>query len=91
MPSLVLDHPMTRGQIGVNWRIDDGPQRPGFLHVFSDPNAIPFVGVSPKMFYGKKRFRITIFPTGSTTLFWDFNIADAQKAIDLIKCSPSPQ
>lgn len=87
MPMLILDHPMTRGQIGINWRLDNSPQRPSFLHVFSDPNEIPFVGVSPKMFYGKKRFRITIFPTGSKTLFWEFNISDAQKAIDPIKCS----
>jgi hypothetical protein len=92
MPSLLLSAPMTRGQIGVNWRLDEGRQRPGFLHVFSDPNTIPFVGVSPKIFYGKNRFRITIFPTGSKTLFWEFNVADAQKAINPIKCgSNSPK
>lgn len=87
MPSLLLSAPMTRGQIGVNWRLDEGPQRPGFLHVFSDPNTIPFVGVSPKIFYGKKRFRITIFPTGSKTLFWEFNVSGAEKSIRPIKCN----
>lgn len=86
MPSLILDHPMTQGQIGVNWRFDNGPQRPSFLHVFSDPNSIPFVGVSPKIFSGRKRFRITVFPTGSRTLFWEFDVSGADPALKSVKC-----
>jgi hypothetical protein len=81
-----LSHPLTRGRIGTVWRFDEGPQRPAFLHVFADPNSIPFVGVPTADFTGKRRFRFQIQPTGGPSLFYDFDISGLERVLSSIKC-----
>jgi hypothetical protein len=81
-----LSHPLTRGRIGTVWRFDEGPHRPAFLHVFADPNSIPFVGVPTADFTGRKRFRVQIQPTGGPNLFYDFDISGLGKVLPSIRC-----
>lgn len=86
MISLDMGAELTRGQIGVVWRFDEEPQRPVFLRVFSDPRSVPFVGVDPAQFVGKKRFRLQIQPTGAQPLFWEFDVSGLGKVLPDIQC-----
>lgn len=87
---LKLSSPLSRGQIGVNMRVDERKVMPRILNVFSDPYRIAFIAAPPFDLWGRKRFRVQLFPTGGPVLFYDFDLTGIDKAISAIACNKPP-
>jgi hypothetical protein len=71
-------------------RVDERKVRPGMLHVFSDPYRIAFIAAPPFDLWGRKRFRVQVFPTGGPVLFYDFDLTGIGKAISALGCNKPP-
>jgi hypothetical protein len=86
MLSTELSAPLTRGQIGGVYRIDDGPQQMRMMRVFSDPNSIPLLDITPGAISKAKRMRLQLQPTGGPALFYDFDVSGASAVLEKVKC-----
>lgn len=87
---LKLSSPLSRGRISVNMRVDERKVRPILLNVFSDPYRIAFITAPPFDLWGRKRFRIQVFPIGGPVLFYDFDLTGIDKAISPLACNRPP-
>lgn len=86
MLSTELSAPLTRGQIGGVYRIDDGQQQMRMMRVFSDPKSIPFLDIKPGALRRATRMRLQLQPTGGPALFYDFEVSGASAVLEKVKC-----
>jgi hypothetical protein len=84
--SAEISAPLSRGQIGGVYRIDDGAPQSRIMRVFSDPNSVPFLDIEPAALSRAKRFRLQLHPTGSPALFFDFDVTGAPAVLAKVKC-----
>ncbi|ABE62815.1 hypothetical protein Nham_2017 [Nitrobacter hamburgensis X14] len=86
-----LSSGLSRGRLSGRLRTDNNRVIPSsFLKVFSDPHRIPIITVPPYDLWGRKRFRVELFPTGSSSLFFDFDLIGIDKAIAALPCNKPP-
>ncbi|MGY3449779.1 hypothetical protein [Bradyrhizobium sp. USDA 4353] len=87
---LKLSSPLTRGKVSLNMRVDERKVRPIILNVLSDPHQIAFITAPPFDLWGRKRFRVQVFPAGGPVLFYDFDLTGIEKAISGLDCNGAP-
>lgn len=82
---------LTRGRLSAAYRVDEGEVMPRFLYVLSDPNRIHILTAPPFDLLGKKRFRVTLMPSGSRQYFYDFDLTGLDEASKAIRCAALPK
>jgi hypothetical protein len=86
-----LSERMTRGYITGKVRLDEHKVRQlASLRTYADPYRIPLITAPPYDMWGHKRFRIELFPTGSASLFYDFDLTGIDKTISVLPCNRRP-
>ncbi|WP_461326055.1 hypothetical protein [Bradyrhizobium diazoefficiens] len=86
-----LSSPLTAGAISARLRIDDNKVRSLVnLRTYSDPHRIPLITAPSYDLWGRKRFRIELFPRGGPEVFYDFDLSGIDKAIAALPCNRAP-
>jgi hypothetical protein len=82
--SIFVSIPMSRGQVRVRYRVDDGPPILRVGRVLWDPYQIPLFGeiITPR----SKRFRFELQLERADPLFYDVDVSGADKAFAAVKC-----
>ncbi|MDQ2081587.1 hypothetical protein RA307_15480 [Xanthobacteraceae bacterium Astr-EGSB] len=86
--SAVLSAKMTRGRLGLSFRIDDNPVEARILPVSTDLRSIPFLfGRQAIDLERSRRLRLQLHPTGGPVLFYEFETNGAARALRAVPCN----
>jgi hypothetical protein len=80
-----LSERMTPGEMGIDWRIDDGTTEPMFARVTTDLQSLDLPRVVNAI-AGARRLRLQIQPTGGPVIFFEFDLTGSTKAMRDIPC-----
>jgi hypothetical protein len=84
--TVFLSQKFTQGRIGFSFRVDSRALQQRIGAVGTALNTI-FVGNARNVLSGDShRFRLQIFPAGSSVLFYDFDISGVKDAFKAVAC-----
>ncbi|WP_316171052.1 hypothetical protein [Bradyrhizobium sp. SZCCHNRI1058] len=75
----------TRGRMGLRFRIDQREPEARFMPVSANGNGMA-QWLDPEDLRGARRLRVELQPARSPNLFYDFDLAGVDKALDAIPC-----
>ncbi|UFZ05469.1 hypothetical protein LQG66_03895 [Bradyrhizobium ontarionense] len=76
----------TRGRMGLRFRVDDSEAQLRFMPVNAQGNGMA-QWTDPEDLRGARRLRVELEPARSPNLFYEFDLAGVDKALDRIPCT----